>query len=161
MTGLTTITVRVPLTIRSRPGRKMLVLPLDGTHRTRADPALLKALARAFRWKRMLEDGRRASISEIAEVEKVDRTYAGSILRLTLLSPDIVQAIMDGRQPPDLALPRLLEPWPVEWTSQRAGLLTPPSGRPDQPSGSLTPLSQDRPASLTLRRKGAQPRPLE
>ena len=47
-----------------------------------------------------------------------------------LLAPDMVQAIVDGRQPADLTLLKLLEPWPVEWTSQRAGLLTPPSGRP-------------------------------
>ena len=85
----------------------------------RADPAMLKALARAFRWKRMLEEGRHASISEIAEAEKVDHSYVGTVLRLTLLAPDIVQAIMHGRQPPDLTLPRLLEPWPVEWEGQR------------------------------------------
>ena len=66
---------------------------------------MVKALARAFRWKRMLEDGRYASISEIAAAEKIDRGYVGSILRLTLLAPDIVEAILDGRQPERLGLP--------------------------------------------------------
>lgn len=122
MNGATTITIRVPLAIRSRPGRKMLVTP-GAAIATRTDPALVKALARAFRWKRMLDDGKRASISEIAEIEKVDRSYVGTVLRLTLLAPDIVQAIMDGRQPPDLTLPRLLEPWPVEWEGQREMLI--------------------------------------
>lgn len=122
MTGATIITVQVPLTVRSRPGRKTVVTT-GGHIATRADPAIVKALARAFRWKRMLEDGKRASITEIAEVEKVDRSYVGAVLRLTLLAPDMVQAIMDGRQPPDLTLPRLLEPWPVAWERQRGTLI--------------------------------------
>src|SRR5689334_4665963 len=128
MNGLNNIIVRVPLTIRRRPGRKTIVSPAGATsadHCTvprRADPAMVKALARAFRWKRMLENGRYASISEIAAAEKLDRGYIGSILRLTLLAPDIVEAILDGRQPEDLGLPRLLEPFPLEWCEQRRRL---------------------------------------
>src|SRR4051794_33478315 len=80
---------------------------------------MVKAMARAFRWKCLLDDRRYASISEIAAAEKIDRGYVGSILRLTLLAPDIVEAILDGRQPVDLGLPRLLEPWPLEWSEQR------------------------------------------
>ncbi len=94
MNGPTSITVRVPLTIRSRLGRWMLVTS-GRQAASRADPAMLKALARAFRWKRMLDDGKRASITEIAEAEKLDRSYLGAVLRLTLLAPDIVQAIVD------------------------------------------------------------------
>lgn len=120
--GLTTITVRVPLTVRSRPGRRTVVTA-GGQTATRADPAMLKALARAFRWKRMLEDGKRASITDIADAEKLDRSYVGAVLRLTLLAPDMVQAIVDRRQPPELTLPRMLEPWPVEWDGQRKRLI--------------------------------------
>ena len=65
---------------------------------TRADPALLKALARAFRWQRMLDDGRYGSISEMAAAEKIERGYLGKVLQLTLLAPAMVQAIVDGRQ---------------------------------------------------------------
>jgi hypothetical protein len=86
---------------------------------TRADPAVLKALARAFRWRRMLEDGRYASISEIATAEKIDRGYVGRILRLTLLAPEIIEAILDGRKPEGLGLPALLKPFPLEWDRQR------------------------------------------
>lgn len=126
MTGATSITVRVPMAIRKRGGRKVIVSP-DGSvlpcaarqATTAADPALLKALARAFRWKRMLEDGRYASVSEIARAEKIDRGYAGGILRLTLLAPDIAEAIVEGKQPPEMTLPALLEAWPVEWDGQR------------------------------------------
>jgi hypothetical protein len=118
----TSITVRVPLTVRHRPGRKTVVTlnwsAETAAIRTRADPAMVKALARAFRWKRMLEDGRYASISEIATAEKIDRGYVGSILRLTLLAPDIVEAILDGRQPAGLGLPALLKPFPLEWDRQ-------------------------------------------
>ena len=118
------LTVRVPLAIRQRGGRKVIVTP-PGTEayalpaRTRADPTLVKAVARAFRWKRLLENGTYASISEMAAAEKIDRGYAGRILLLTLLAPGIVEAILDGRMP-ELSLPQLMQPFPVEWDLQRA-----------------------------------------
>jgi hypothetical protein len=84
-----------------------------------ADPALVKALARAFRYQRMLDLGRYASISEMAAAEKIERGYLGSLLRLTLLAPDIVSDILDGRQPGRLTLPELLEPLPTDWAIQR------------------------------------------
>jgi hypothetical protein len=125
MTAPTHITVRVPMKIRRRPGRKTIVTPVvDGlpTHTTtRADPALLKALARAFRYQRMLDDRRYASISEMAAAEKLDRGYLGRLLQLTLLAPDIVEAIVEGRQPQGVTLPRLLESIPTGWPMQREG----------------------------------------
>ena len=122
------ITVQVPLSVRRRPGRKTIITPqglsssLAATLPQRGDPAMVKALARAFRWKRMLDTGRYASISEIAVKEKIDRGYVGSILRLTLLAPDIVEAILDGQQPDGLSLPLLLKPFPPEWQGQREAL---------------------------------------
>ncbi len=124
MSEAASIVVRVPLAIRRRPGRKTVVTPvcrLGGTVTpTRADPALVKALARAFRYQRLLDEGRYASISEIAAAENIERGYLGSLLRLTLLAPDIVEYILDGRQPPGLSLPRLLEPFPLAWDEQRS-----------------------------------------
>jgi hypothetical protein len=128
MTSATSITVRVPLAIRHRPGRKTVVTPMtDGVApvTTRADPALLKALARAFRYQRMLDQGRYASISEMATAEKIERGYLGTLLRLTLLAPDIVDAIVDGRAPSVVTLPRLLEPFPAAWLEQRTTLISP------------------------------------
>ncbi|PHK93871.1 hypothetical protein CR162_16515 [Pseudoroseomonas rhizosphaerae] len=125
----TSITVRVPLAIRRRGGRKLVVTP-DGSMpgarpaRTRADPALVKALARAFRYRKLLDQGRYGSISEMATAERIDRGYLGRLLQLPLLAPDIIEAILDGRQPADLGLPALLEPFPVEWDRQRASLGT-------------------------------------
>jgi hypothetical protein len=122
MTAPTHITVRVPMTIRRRPGRKTVVTPvIDGLPAqttTRADPALLKALARAFRYQRMLDEGRYASISEMAAAEKLDRGYLGRLLQLTLLAPDIVEAIVEGRQAEGVTLPRLLEPLSFVWIKQ-------------------------------------------
>ena len=106
------ITVRVPLAIRRRPGRKTVVTPAGAADaapaRTRADPATLKALARAHRWKRLFAEGRYTSLSEMAAAERIDRGYLGRILQLTPLAPDIVEAILDGRQPVASGVPALL-----------------------------------------------------
>ncbi len=92
-------------------------------------------------------NGRRyASTSEIAAAERIDRGYLGRILQLTLLAPDIVEAILDGRQPAELALPSLLEPFPAEWQRQRAVL---------QGACSAPPLSGRKAAGGT-RPQGAQ-----
>jgi hypothetical protein len=126
---MTTVTVCVPLTIRRRGGRKMIISP-DGVTSpagarapadvaaTRGDPALVKALARAFRWRRMLETGVACSVSDIARQEKLNTSYVSRVLRLTLLAPDIVEAILEGRQAPEMTLQVLLEPFAVEWDQQ-------------------------------------------
>jgi hypothetical protein len=122
VSATTHITVQVPLSIRRRPGRKTVVTPSrDGGKTpllTRADPALVKALARAFRYQRLLDEGRYASISEMAAAERIERGYLGSLLRLTLLAPDLVEAILNGRPSEGLMLPALMEPFPVEWERQ-------------------------------------------
>jgi hypothetical protein len=126
MTTATSITVRVPLAIRHRPGRKTVVTPMsDGVApvMTRADPALVKALARAFRYQRMLYEGRYATISEMAEGERIERGYLGTLLRLTLLAPDLVEAILDGRDHQMVALSVLLQPFSKIWAFQRDRLI--------------------------------------
>ncbi len=142
MSEAASITVRVPLAIRPRPGREKLVVPVrdngEAALPTRADPALVKALARAFRYQRLLDEGRYASISEMATGERIERGYLGTLLRLTLLAPDIVEAILDGRQPAELGLPTLMEPFPLEWDVQRTALAAsarpPASPRPVPPA---------------------------
>jgi hypothetical protein len=117
------VTVRVPLTVRRRSGRKTMVSlgfgAEGGRIATKADPALVKALARAFRYQKLLDEGRYASISEMATAEKIERGYLGTLLRLTLLAPELVEAILNGRQPEGVTLPRLLEEVPVAWGEQR------------------------------------------
>ena len=129
MAASQSLTVRVPLAIWRRGGRKIVVTPegelawMPMPPRARVDSTLVKALARAHRWKRLLENGTYASISELAKAEKIDRGYLGRILQLALLAPDIVEAILDGRQPPELGLPRLMKPFPVTWSEQRDALM--------------------------------------
>ncbi len=127
MTTATSLKVRVPLVIRRRPGRKTVVAPVrgggDATVATQADPALLKALARAFRYQRLLDEGRYASITEMAAAEKIERRYLGSLMRLTLLAPDVIEAALSGRaELAALTLPRLLELLSDRWNEQRKKL---------------------------------------
>jgi hypothetical protein len=121
-----TVTVGVPISIRKRGGQK-LVLAADGTINTwappsrRIDNAMVKTLARAFRWREMLEDGTHATIAEIAAAEKINGSYVSRVLQLTMLAPDIVEAILGGRQPAGLQLDHLLRRFQVEWRAQGNG----------------------------------------
>lgn len=110
-----TLTLHVPFRIVKRGGRKEMRLPEGAAMPRRADNALAKALARAFRWKRMLESGEFATIAELAESEGIAPSYMSRVLRLTLLAPDIINAILEGKQGPELTLARVLEPFPAEW----------------------------------------------
>lgn len=114
-----TVTLHVPFRVVTRGGRKEMQLPEGATQPSRTDNTLVKALARAFRWKRMLETGEFATIGELAEREGIAPSYMTRVLRLTLLSPDIVEAILDGKQGPEVTLARLLEPFPAIWTGQK------------------------------------------
>ena len=112
------LVVRVPMRFRRRGGRRRIETPDGAPLPARApapDGALVKALARAFRWRRMLESGDYASIAELARVEKISRSYLTTMLRLTFLAPDIVEAILDGRQGEGVTLEALMEGAPVEW----------------------------------------------
>ena len=125
MSAAASITVRVALTIRRRLGRKTVVMPVqEGAMAvaTRADPALLKAMARAFRYQRLLDEGRYASITEMAARERIERGYLGTLLRLTLLSPSTVELILNGQQLGALTLPELMKPFPATWAEQRQAL---------------------------------------
>ena len=115
------LTVRVPLAVRKpRGGRKLMAAPGSPTNRAAwaGDTTLVKAVARAFRWRRMMETGRYGTINELAAAEKLNSSYISRVLRLTLLSPDIVQTILDGRQTEGMTLPVLMEPFPTRWTDQ-------------------------------------------
>ena len=115
-------TITVPFTIRKRGGRKLILTP-DGTvtapmERSRPDSALLKALARGFRWKKMLQEGDYQTLEEIADAENINPSYVSRLLRMTLLSPELVEAILGGRQPPGLTMARAMQPFPWEWERQ-------------------------------------------
>jgi len=115
-----TVTVHVPFRFAKRGGRKAMVVPAGAQVTRETDNTLVKALARAFRWKRMLETGEFATIAELAEHEKMAPSYLTRVLRLTLLAPDVVEAILDGTQGPGVTLAGLMEGVPAEWQWQPA-----------------------------------------
>ena len=114
-----TVTLHVPFRVVKRGGRKEMQMPDSAVQPRRTDSALVKALARAFRWKRMLESGEFTTIAELAEREGIASSYMTRVLRMTLLAPEVVEAILDGKQGPEVTLGRLLEGFPSEWEVQR------------------------------------------
>ena len=119
-----TVVVRIPMRFRRRGGRKRIVAP-DGseivpTTKPQPDGTLVKALARAWRgsgcWRWRVRDARRAGGRRTDQPRYVSR-----VLRLTLLAPDVVERILDGR--PTAGLAQFLQPFPVEWERQRDSLL--------------------------------------
>ena len=117
-----TVTVRIPLVFRKHGGRKAVISP-DGQARTPGEPlvdrALVRALARAFRWQRLLDEGKHATFDELAKAEGVSQSHVSRMLRLTLLAPNLVEAIMAGRQPDGIRLEELLAGFPDSWDRQR------------------------------------------
>lgn len=115
-----TISVHVPFRLVRRGGRKEMVLPVGtANHRSRIDSTLIKAVGRAFRWMHMLESGQFETIAELAHSEKIAPSYVTRVLRLTLLAPEIVEAILDGQQAQQVTLTALMEPFPAEWERQK------------------------------------------
>ncbi|HRD87370.1 MAG TPA: hypothetical protein PK752_03790 [Accumulibacter sp.] len=117
------ISVDLPMTFRKRGGRKVIVLP-DGSQGNPApsatiDNTMIKAIARAFRWQRLLENGTYGCLDEIAKAERIGPSFVSRVIRLALLAPDIVEAILAGKQPASLTLKELMLPFPVEWERQR------------------------------------------
>ena len=120
------VVIRIPMDLKRRSGRKEIIVPegLPGTE-SRKSPTqepLVTALARAFHWQELIDGGRYSSITDLAEALQVDRSYVGRIMRLALLAPDIVEAIVDGREPSGLSLERLVKGTPVLWGEQRERL---------------------------------------
>ena len=113
-----TITIHVPFRIVKRGGRKEMILPPSAQTRRQADDSLIKALARAFRWKRMLDSGAFATIGDLAAKEGIAPSYMTRVMRMTLLAPAIVEAIVEGRQGPEVTLAGLMEPFEPEWEHQ-------------------------------------------
>ena len=114
-----TVTLHVAFNVVKRGGRKGMQMPDGAVQPRRTDSTLVKALARAFRWKRMLETGEFATIAELAEREGIAPSYMTRVLRLTLLAPAIVEAILDGKQGPEVTLARVLEPFSSFWSRQQ------------------------------------------
>ena len=120
-----TAVVSISVSFLQRGGRKQILSP-PGTPpwspAPRVDGALVKAVVRAHRWRQLLESGKYVSSAELAKAEKVNDSYLSRILRLTLIAPDIIEAILTGSQPNALQLDDLLKPLPSAWEQQRSEL---------------------------------------
>ena len=123
------ISIEIPMTFKKRGGRRIIVLP-DGSHghpspAATIDNAMVKAIARAFRWQKLLENGTYSCLDEIAKAERIGASFVSRIIRMSLLAPDIVDAILAGRQPAYLTLTQLMAPFPIDWEGQRPFLMMP------------------------------------
>jgi hypothetical protein len=121
----TRLVLRIPMRFQRRGGRQRIVAP-DGsaivpTTKPQPDGTLVKALARAHRWQRMLDSGDYGTLADLAAAERISRSYVCRVMRLALLAPDIVERILEGQ--PTAGLAQFLEPFPVEWERQRDNLL--------------------------------------
>jgi hypothetical protein len=119
---LDALTIRVPIRLQRRGGRKLIITP-EGVaapaRKPRRDETLVRALVRAHRWRRKIESGQAKSITDLAEQEGVTDAYICRLLPLTCLAPDIVEAILDGRQPKGLRLADMLGNGSLDWNTRK------------------------------------------
>ena len=115
--------VFLPLKLRLKGGRKTIISPVPlwqvVPRKHSFDNAMIKAVARAFSWRGRIEQGEFTSITELAKAERLNQSYACRLLRLTLLAPDIIEAIVSGTHNAKLSLHQLLQPFPMRWQAQR------------------------------------------
>lgn len=120
------IVINVPLTLKKRGGRKEVVLPQafasDSPMRPSHQEALVIAIARAHRWQKLLDEGKFESVSDLAREIGLNVSFAARLLRLTLLAPDIIEAILMGEEPSGLSLTMLTKQLPSDWERQRESL---------------------------------------
>lgn len=117
------VVVSIPMMFRKRNGRKQIVLPpgvrAETTKEDDARCPLRVALARAYRWQKMIESGEVRSAGELARRLKLDRSFIARTLRLAALAPDVVEAVLRGDEPDGLSLGSLRGELPLSWDEQR------------------------------------------
>ncbi|RXH23033.1 bacteriophage-like protein [Bradyrhizobium nanningense] len=118
-----TVVVSIPISFRRQGGRKRVVTPANAEAwsppKPQVDNTLVKAVARAHRWRSMLESNLFSSVRDLAKAERINESYLCRVLRLTLLSPAITEAILNGLQPDGLELAQLLKSIPADWDEQQ------------------------------------------
>jgi hypothetical protein len=118
------VSLHVPVQFKRRGARRLIIAPDNAKDQSlslscQPDPNLVNSLKRAYRWQKLIEDGRCKNIEELAKKEKVTSSFASRILRLNSLAPDIKRAILDGTQPKTLRVIDLMPAFPEEWDEQR------------------------------------------
>lgn len=127
--------VHIPMTLTKRQGRKQIVIAEGGEtahppHDLTTDPLAL-AIARGFRWQTLLDNGTYLTVRALAQAIQQDQAYVARTLRLTLLAPEFIEAIMTGHCPPGLSLKQIALELPSIWDEQRHkwGLVPMPATR--------------------------------
>lgn len=117
------LVVSIPVSFQQRGGRKQIVVPAGSPEwqplAPRCDSSLIRAVVRAHHWRELIETGKYESAAELSRKLAVNESYLSRLLRLTLLAPDIIEAILDGHQPRTLEVQALLKPFPASWQAQR------------------------------------------
>lgn len=115
-----TIRVVIPLTIRKKNGRPKILPPADHTPtETRAQDAhVLRAIARAWNWRRRIERGEASTIADIATAEKVTDRFVSRMMRLAYLAPEVLEKLLIHRIPPALSLNDLIAVAEMPWAEQ-------------------------------------------
>lgn len=126
MSAPTTMRVFIPLTIRKRNGRPKIVPPADMAPDTGGgvDPHVLKAIAKAWSWRRKLESGVVATLADIAKAEDVTPAYAGRMLKLAYLAPSVLEKLLIARVPPAVSVKELAAAAELLWMEQLAPVFT-------------------------------------
>lgn len=124
MSAPTTMRVFIPLTIRKRNGRPKIVPPADVVPDTGGvDPHVLKAIAKAWSWRRKLESGVVATIEDVARAENVTPAFIRRTLKLAYLSPAVLEKLLIARKSPAVSLKDLAAAAELPWGTQEAAVL--------------------------------------
>lgn len=113
------IAIHIPMKFKRRGGRKQVILPPGAEPDETPVTPLQRALARAFHWQKLLDSGKACSIGDISKSTGVDKSFIAKTLRLTLLAPDIIEAILNNREPEAVTIPLLYKAIPLLWDEQR------------------------------------------
>jgi hypothetical protein len=116
------VITEIPMRFRRHGGKTVVIHP-DGNRivehsMARTDQTLIKVIARAFRWERLLRDGTYATLDEIAKAENISPSYVSRVIRITLLAPEIINAVLEARHPPTFTMREVLNPFPLHWDEQ-------------------------------------------
>ena len=114
--------ISVPFKLKRRGGKKLVITPDHAPAIVRADrrdAVMIKTLARGYRWRALLDEGKYATIEDLGQREQISPSYVSRVIRMTFLAPDIVEAILNGTQPRLLDTKSLLKPFPADWNAQK------------------------------------------
>lgn len=120
------VVVNIPMKMKTRGGRRRIIIPdllqQKGTARGEYQESMALAIARAHLWKELIDSGKFASISDLASAIGIDPSYAARMFRLTMLAPDIIDAVLSGNEPEGVTMRKLARPIPIHWHEQRTVL---------------------------------------